>query len=290
MERGTVKAAAYGLTLASVGALAKLLGGILYGSKALLVDGLTCIASLIAGGLLIFWLRRSGAPPDLDHPYGHLRLAYGAVSYTTVVYAFAAGVGFAYLLSVKRYTVDVEAVEYALVGLAFYSLAIIAYRRAGPAGGTVAAFTSSEILESSVSLLSAAGGAALSYIVDYAGAWVIEGFIVYETIKQAGELVISLSDRADAEALAVARRELESRGLRVQKLRLRSIVPGRYHGDAVVSPPAGMPPAVADILVDEAVANLESKGIDLTIHIDLTNAHSRDSSGDKRFKSVDGSV
>lgn len=272
--RGSSVAAAWaGLALAAAGAAVKLAGGILHGSKALIVDGATSVASVLAGAFLVVWLRRASVPPDLDHPYGHWRLAYGAVAYTLAVYAFAAGVGFTVLASTGRYTVDLEATEYAAVGLALYAAAIGAYRRSGPAGSSVAAFTASEILESLISMASASGGAALSYLIDYAGAWAIEAFIVYELAKQAGELVSSLSDRADLEALDTARRELEARGFEVKRLRLRRVVPGKYHGDAVVAPPPHMPAEAADILADEAVANLESRGIDLTVHIDLTGSH-----------------
>ncbi len=260
--------------LATAGAVVKLFGGILYGSKALLVDGVTCIASVLAGIFLVVWLRRATTPPDSDHPYGHGRLAYGAVSYTLAVYAFAAGVGFTVLATTRHYIVDAEATLYAVVGLGFYLAAIMAYRRVGPAGASVAAFTSSEILESTISIISAAGGATLSYLIDYIGAWIIEAFIIYESAKHASELVMSLSDKADAEALGLARRELEARGFEVHRLRLRRVVPGKYHGDAVIVPPKGMPPEAADILADEAVTSLESKGIDLTVHIDITRSHS----------------
>lgn len=274
LDKAKVNTAMIGLALATAGAVVKLLGGILYGSKALLVDGVTCIASVLAGIFLVVWLRRAATPPDFDHPYGHGRLAYGAVSYTLAVYAFAAGVGFTILVTTKQYTVDVEATVYAVVGLFFYLAAILAYRKVGDAGASVAAFTASELLESTTSIVSAAGGATLSYIIDYAGAWIIEAFIIYESAKQAGELVMSLSDRADSEALGLARRELEARGFEVHRLRLRRVVPGKYHGDAIVVPPKGMPPEAADILADEAVTSLESKGIDLTVHIDITRSHS----------------
>ena len=266
-------AALAGLALAVAGAVVKLAGGLLHGSRALLVDGVTCVASIASGVLLVYWLGRASLPPDSDHHYGHERLAYGAVAYTLALYSFAAGVGFAVLAHTAPYEVEAGAVAYAAAGLAFYAGAVAAYRLAGPQGAAVAAFTASEVLESLVSMAAAVGGAALGYLVDYAGAWLIEAFIAYEAARQAGELVTSLSDRADAEAVAAARRELEARGFRVSRLRLRRVVPGKYHGDAVVTPPPGMPPDVADLLADEAAATLETRGIDLTVHVDVAGAH-----------------
>ncbi len=262
-------AALAGLALAVAGAVVKTAGGLLHGSRALLVDGVTSVASIASGALLVYWLGRASLPPDSDHHYGHERLAYGAVAYTLALYSFAAGVGFAVLAHAAPYEVDAGAAAYAAAGLAFYAGAVVAYRLAGPQGASVAAFTSSEILESIVSMAAAAGGATLGYLVDYTGAWLIEAFIVYEAAKQAGGLVSSLSDRVDAEAVAAARRELESRGFTISRLRLRRVVPGKYHGDAVVAPPPGMPPDVADLLADEASSALESRGIDLTIHVDV---------------------
>ncbi len=62
---------------------------------------------------------------------------------------------------------------------------------------------------------------------------------------------------------------LEDRGFKVEKLRIRTIVPGHYHGDAVVLA-ENMPYEVADLLVDEAV-HLAKKdyNVDLVVHIDV---------------------
>ncbi|GAB6148582.1 hypothetical protein JCM10135_11240 [Stetteria hydrogenophila] len=276
----SLREAVAGLVLAVMGAAAKLLGGALYGSKALLVDGATCVAAVLSGVFLVVWLRRAAEPPDLDHPYGHERLAYGAVIYTLLLFTFAAGVGFAVLAGVRPYSVSGEAVVYALVGLAFYTGAVALLRRVGPVGASVAAFTSSEILESFISIISAAGGAALSYIIDYAGAWVIEAFILYEAAKQANWIVASLSDQTDLEVSELVRRELEARGFTVNRLRLRRVVPGRYQGDAIVSPPKDMPAQAADMLADEVMSTLESKGIDLTVHVELARGQSTRAEGD----------
>ncbi len=261
------------LVLSAAGAAVKLYGSIAHGSKALLVDGLTCLAGLVAGVAAVWWLGEAMRPPDADHLYGHERLVFGGVAYTLVAYGIAAGYGLAYLSSYGSYEVDVEAFAYALGGIALYALAILAYRGVAVVGAPIAAFTASELLEGAVSAGASLGGSLVSYVIDYVGAWVIESYLIYELVHHAREMLRELSDTVTHDAIAEARRELEERGFKVTSLRLRRIVPGRYQGDAIVEPPEGMHPEAADLLVDEASMNLNERGIDLTIHIDIARRH-----------------
>lgn len=259
-----------GLVLSALGGAAKIAGSILYGSRALLVDGATCIAGLLAGLATLYWLRASQAPPDVDHPYGHERLAFGGVAFMLVAYGIAAGFGLAYLIDYGNYNVEAGAGAMGLLGLVFYSGAVAAFRRSPIVGGPMAAFTASEILESIVSTLAALGGYTLGPLVDYLGAWAIEAYLFWELIGNSRGLVHQLSDMASRELVEEVRRELESRGFRVLDVRLRQVVPGEYHGDAVVLPPPGLDPVAADMLADEAVYSLAERGIDVVVHVDLS--------------------
>ncbi len=258
-----------GVALSIIGGVVKLLGSIAYDSKALLVDGVTCIAGIIAGIVALRWMRASEAPPDVDHPYGHERLAFGGVAFMLVAYGTAAGFGLAYLLNVEEYSVGVEAGLLGLAGLVIYSGAVYMFRRSGVVGEAMAAFTASEIVESAVSAVAALGGSMIGYLIDYVGAWLIESYLIYELVQHSRQLIHHLSDIVTREAVETVREELESRGFRVLNVRLRQVVPGEYQGDAIVLPPRGIDPVAADILADEAVYSLAEKGIDLTVHIDL---------------------
>ncbi|MEB3861042.1 MAG: cation transporter [Desulfurococcales archaeon] len=259
-----------GLVLSALGGAAKIAGSLAYGSKALLVDGATCIAGLIAGVVALYWLQASQAPPDLDHPYGHERLAFGGVPFMLAAYGAAAGFGLAYLLDYHEYRVEPGAGALGLLGLALYTGAVAAFRRSPIVGAPMAAFTASEILEGIVSTASAIGGYTLGPIVDYLGAWMIEAYLAWELVSNSRSLVHQLSDMASREAVEAVRRELESRGFQVVDVRLRQVVPGEYQGDAIVLPPRGLDPVAADMLADEAAYVLSEKGIDVTVHVDFS--------------------
>ncbi|BAN90273.1 cation efflux protein CzrB [Aeropyrum camini SY1 = JCM 12091] len=192
-----------------------------------------------------------------------------------VAYGVAAGFGLAYLARPGAYEVGFGAAVLGLLGLILYTGAVAAFRRSPIVGGAMAAFTASEIFESIVSTVSALGGFGLGYLVDYIGAWAIEAYLLYELQAHARSLVHHLSDMASEEAASQVRRELEARGFRVVSVRVRTVVPGRYHGDAIVLPPCGMDPLAADMLADEAVYALRRMGVDLTVHVDLSGRLSR---------------
>ncbi|BAA80252.1 cation efflux protein CzrB [Aeropyrum pernix K1] len=265
-----------GLLLSVAGAAVKIAGSLVYGSKALLVDGATCVAGIAAGLAALYWLRASKAPPDADHPFGHGRLAFGGVSFTLVAYGVAAGFGLAYLARPEPYSVGLGAAVLGVLGLILYSGAVAAFRRSPIVGGAMAAFTASEVFESIVSTLAAVGGFGFGYLVDYLGAWAIEAYLLYELVLHARSMVHQLSDMASAEAVGHVRRELEARGFRVASVRVRTLVPGRYHGDAIVLPPRGMDPLAADMLADEAVYALRRSGVDLTVHVDFSGQLAED--------------
>jgi divalent metal cation (Fe/Co/Zn/Cd) transporter len=64
------------VALVAVGAVVKTVGAVASGSRALLVDALTCFASLAGLGAVVYYLRLGSLPPDEDHPYGHSRFRY----------------------------------------------------------------------------------------------------------------------------------------------------------------------------------------------------------------------
>ncbi len=269
-----LRAIALALVLSCIGATLKLWGALAYGSKAVLVDGLTCASNLAAGFFALASACHASRPPDEEHHYGHERLQYLGVLASMLAYAFVAGIAVSEVAKTQPYHVDERAAAYAIAGGAVYALSILASRRGGVAGQAYASFTASELIESVVTAAAAYAGATLSYIIDYAGALALTLYIFYELYEYTKKLMIPLSDRAPDELAREVRELLERHGVHVERLRLRVIVPGRYHGDALVSVP-GRDYDSAHELVDRLVDELHRRGVDLTVHIEPSPSRKR---------------
>jgi divalent metal cation (Fe/Co/Zn/Cd) transporter len=256
-SRDTVKSLylILGFSLASLGAVVKLVGASISSSKSLLVDALTCLANLVAGGLAIYYTLESLKPPDKDHPYGHGRLLVSGVIATLIAYAFVAGVIAAELLALEEYTVSYVAPVYALAGLILYAAAIAVLRRISYALAVYSILTTTELLESAVSLFASFGGAYYSYVVDYVGALALAGFLGFELYRQLREVLSVVADTAPPALLDQLSSFIRSLGVELCSLRLRVFVPGIVYGDAVIAiPPNKLSQAheIADAIAREA--------------------------------------
>jgi divalent metal cation (Fe/Co/Zn/Cd) transporter len=257
------------LILSALGVLVKLYGGYRYGSRAVFVDGVTCVSNLTSGSVLLYTVYKSRSPPDKDHPYGHGRLVYIGVLSLLLAYSFAAGFSIAYLLlSGESPNVGVDAALYALLGSAIYALSVVVGYKSGFGGESYAGFTVSEVLEGLVGAGAAYAGASFSSIIDLAGAYGIALYIFVELKRESGHVSRVLADWTSPRVYDEVYGLLTSLGFKVKRLRLRMLFPGRYIGDAVISP-GKIPPDVADLLADELTEVLEEKGVDITIHIDI---------------------
>ena len=256
--------------LVALGALVKTLGALVSGSRALLVDALTCFASLAGLAAVLHYLRLGGRPPDEDHPYGHYRLRLGGVAASLSAYMFVAGASAASLaMSIGGYRVEAgEGAAYALLGALPYAAAILLARGLDPVLRVYAGFTASEILESLVSAGSALLGGIAGYVYDLAGAAAILGYLLREAVEAHRYLIEMVSDRAAPAALySRLRHEAAMRGLHVLRARLRMIDEAHCSGDAEVAPSPGMPADVADLLADELAEEMRRHGCDVAIHI-----------------------
>lgn len=256
------------LTLILVGGSVKIAGYLLFTSKAVLLDAITCVAAALGGFIVLLATRASLEPPDLDHPYGHERIAYGGSIGVLVVYALAAGLSIPLLGAPEPYNVDWRASITALIGTAFYALAILVARLDPVGGSALGVFTVSEVLEGLISIGASYAGATLSYIIDYTGGLVILAYLLVSIVREVRRTVRELSDVVEKSLVDDVRRVFEERRFKVKSLRVRMVVPGKYHGDAVVEAPCDMPLEVANILVDEITDSLARSRVDLTVHID----------------------
>jgi divalent metal cation (Fe/Co/Zn/Cd) transporter len=221
----------------TTGSMLKILGGILYGSNTLFVDALTSIANMIAL-LVVIWSRRvTTIPPDLDHHFGHERFEYIGILVMIVTYGFVAGISITRLYYVREYSVELDAFYLAVAAILVYSIAIFLSRSAPPSIRAYGAFTISEVLEGVVSIIASLGGALYSYLVDYGGAVLLTSYIFYEIYEEGRNLASFMAD--EAPPLSIYEKVVgiaESEGFLVKSIRLRTIVPGKYHGDIVLSP------------------------------------------------------
>lgn len=240
------------LLLGLLGGAVKIGGGILYGSRSLLVDSFTCFANIIALIATIYFYRESIRPPDIDHHYGHARLGFIGAMLTILAYSFVAGFSIAILYYSLKYEVDLPAVYTAIVGFIIYGVAVLLSMRIGKALKTYGVFTVSELIESIVVVITSFGGAVYTYLIDYGGAIILTGYIFIEIYATLKDLLKYLSDTAPPpEVIEKILDIIRRNGLVPVSYRFRITAPGLIHGDVVV--------AVADNIRFADVPNIISR-------------------------------
>lgn len=242
----------------------------LKGSMAALVDAATCFASIVAGLVSVWAYSKSREPPDIDHLYGHERyLLYGSIV-IAVVYSVVLGITLDRLLqrlANPYYTIELAAPVYTFIGTISYAIAVPIARKAGFVGRTYAIFISSEILEGIITIGSAAGGALLSSLIDYVGGWILIAYLAFEILHELHEYERVLTDWAEPRMVASIKRMFSEKGVEVKNIRLRMIMPDKYHGDAIVVVPENYSIDEAHAVVDEIVKEVKDKlGVDLVVH------------------------
>jgi cation diffusion facilitator family transporter len=259
------------LLLSIFGGVIKVVGGILFGSKALVVDAFTSIANIIAVILVIYYYNRSLAPPDVDHMYGHYRLTVGGPIFTVVIYSTVFGiVSMELIYSIgKLYTVSQYAPLMAFLGFIIYLIAIYLSRGVDVSFRIYAKFTGGELIESIVTILASLSGALISYLIDFAGAVILSLYILYEVYISVQDMISVVSDETSWDILRDIEDELEGLGLDIDRIRVRRIIENIYHGDVIVKFPADTSVRDAHIIVDEIEKTLRDKyNIDITVHIE----------------------
>jgi divalent metal cation (Fe/Co/Zn/Cd) transporter len=259
------------LILSIIGGAIKVVGGIFYGSKALIVDAFTSIANIIAAMLVIYYYNRARMPPDKDHMYGHHRLTIGGPIFTVVVYSTVFGIVFTDLLYNvgKEYVVSEYAPLMAFLGFIVYSIAILLSKGVDVSFKIYAKFTGGELIESIVTILASLSGAFISYLIDFTGAIILSLYIIYEIYVSVINMISVISDETSRDILNEIENELKRVGLDIERIRVRRIIENIYHGDIIVRFPAQTSVADAHIIVDEIEKALKDKyNIDITVHIE----------------------
>ena len=260
----------------ALGGFFKILGGLVYGSRAALVDALTSIVNLIAALLVYRYEGLSALPPDKDHHYGHDRMFIGGSMFSVVLYSVVGGAMTVDLIDsvVASYRVHVYAALFATIGAIPYLTAIMISKGAGGSYGTYAKFTVVELVECVVVVLAAFGGALVSYLIDFTGALILLSYLYVEIARETKAILSIVTDRVPrnldhiVDSMEEASRRLE---VEIRSFRIREVAPGRYHGDVVMAVPAGTSVEDAHKMahrLEQTLKNLVGEEVDLVIHIE----------------------
>ncbi|MCX8184605.1 MAG: cation transporter dimerization domain-containing protein [Sulfolobales archaeon] len=258
--------------LSAAGGFFKIVSGLVYGSKAALVDALTSIVNVAAALLVAKYEVLSLKPPDRDHHYGHKRFYVGGSMFSTVLYSVVGGALLIDLLysSMVSYEVHILAVFFATLGAIPYLTAIAISRKVGGSYETYARYTVIEVVECAVVILASLGGALVSYLIDLSGAVFLLVYLFTEIVREVRELLSLISDKAPSFIVDRVREISRELGVEIRSIRVREVVPGRYHGDAVVVLPAETTLEKAHEVAHRVEQALKKQGVeaDLVIHIE----------------------
>lgn len=260
--------------LSALGGSLKVVGGLVYGSRAALVDALTSIVNLLSALAVSKFEYLSTRPPDGDHHYGHYRLFAGGSIAALVLYSTVGGAMLVELAfgAVRGYEVHIYAPLYTALGVAPYVLAIALSKGAGRSYQTYVKFTSIELIEGATVVASSLGGALLSYVIDALGAAALLAYLYFEIAVETRELVHLISDRAPTHILSEASRRVRREvGVSVKQLRLREVAPGRYQGDITIVLPRGTSVEQAHDVARKVEEALGELGIEVVVHVEPTD-------------------
>jgi divalent metal cation (Fe/Co/Zn/Cd) transporter len=255
------------------GAVVKSLGFVLTLSRTLFVDALTCVASVVAAYFFMLSSIKARKPPDIDHPYGHGRFLIWSALLTLIVYSFVAGIAVAGLIfwGFSEDLIDPLAAYTAAAGMGLYSGAVYLARGVEHAGSSLAYFSSSEILESAVTLVAVALGSTISPLYDFGGGIVLTSFLFYGLVREARELAPYIVDYAPPDLLKEIENTAKELDLEISDVKVRAFLKGRYRGEVVVKVPEGISLEKAHEIADKLVKELEQKGICVSVHYEPSN-------------------
>ncbi|MGC9012066.1 cation diffusion facilitator family transporter [Thermogladius sp.] len=271
MERDRVGRTILLLALLSVaGGLLKIYGSLTGGSRAVFVDAMTSIGNSVTIALTYKYFRESLKPPDLDHHYGHYKMLMGAPVSTLMVYSFVAGVVLFDLIESygNPYKVGYESPLFAALAVVPYGVAVAISKSSRSFLAVYGGFTVIELIESSVSIASSIGGMAVSYTIDYAGALVLLGYLLFELVSSFREVILSYSDVAPSDVVERVHAIVKELNVEVSRVRVRKVADGLYQGDVVVRVRPGTPVEEAHAIMDRVEKELAKHGIEVVVHVE----------------------
>ncbi|MCC6031136.1 MAG: cation transporter [Desulfurococcales archaeon] len=246
----------------------KIIGGVVYMSRAVLVDAATSIANILSLIIIMYFISMSRRPPDADHMYGHLRYAFGGDLFMLLFYSFIAGILLPDLANsvLKGYKVDVYASVYSFSGFMTYVVVVFLTRRIGRVFEIYRKMTYIELVEGAVATISAFTGSLYSFYLDLAGGLSLYSILVFEILSSARILLLDISDVISEEIIKIVSEEITRKGLRISDMRLRQVYQGVYYGEIIIMFPEDMSLREAHKIIDEIERTLSKRNIYVTIH------------------------
>jgi len=272
-DRALEKTIWFLITLSIVGGALKVYGGIVGGSKSVFVDAMTSIANTLAIVLILKFFRAGMEPPDADHHYGHHRLVLGGPISMLMLYSFVAGIIILDIVNSigRSYEVSYESPLYASIAMIPYGLSVIIARKSHSIVSSYGGFTAIELIESIVSIASSLGGIMISYVIDFVGALVLTGYLLFELSENFRELVNAVSDVAPKEVISRIQEIVKNHEVEISRVRVRRVIERVYHGDVIVEVNPSTPLDKAHDIADSIEKELKKQGMDIIVHVEPSN-------------------
>ncbi|MGC9009561.1 MAG: cation transporter dimerization domain-containing protein [Sulfolobales archaeon] len=256
--------------LAILAGLFKIIGGVIYSSKAVTVDAATSIGNILAIGIVNRYYKLSKLPPDKDHHYGHIRLAFGGDVYTLMIYSFVAG-----LLTIDliqglsaRYQVSFYASIYSAIGTVLYAIVIFLSIRIGRILELYSRVSVIELIEGLTATSAALAGAFISYLIDLVGGFGLYLYLIIELLRSSRKLIIEISDRSSDRVLREIIDIAEKYEVVVKSVKVREVYADHFYSDIVIGVPADLSVREAHDIIDKIERRLREKNIVAIIHIE----------------------
>ncbi len=255
---------------AAVASVANLVGGIVFDSRILVLNGLTCVANLVTAVVGARYYLRSLQPPDSDHPLGHAGYGFSSAVFTLLVYAFVLGLGIDEVLNPTPYRVSGLAWSVPVAVALLYTGSVLASRGVGGSARVYSEVTTSEIAESLAALVVTALAHSYGYMIDRLGALAVLAYLAYQVASNARGVLYELSLPSPPQSLVDSLRgDLESMGFEVKDIRLRSIAGSQVAGYAVILVPPYESVEEAHRKADQLERFARSKyNVDLVVHVE----------------------
>lgn len=265
-------------------AVAKIIGGTLAHSQALIADGIHSLSDLITDGFVMFAAKHAHTKPDAEHPYGHERIeTVATVALGTILILVSIGIAFDSLqrlfdpetLIIPAWWAITIATASVILKESIYHYTMHAARRARSQLLAANAWHSRSDAASSVVVIVGVGGALLGLdYLDALAAVVVAGMIGRVGYRLARQGVAELIDTAlEPEQVAAIRAALlEIDGVRdLHMLRTRRMGPKSLVDVHVLLQDPRLSVSEGHHISEAARARLMSKFHDIddvTIHID----------------------
>ncbi|MEM3983438.1 MAG: cation transporter dimerization domain-containing protein, partial [Sulfolobales archaeon] len=127
-----------------------------------------------------------------------------------------------------------------------------------------------EIIECLVVITSSLGGAIVNYLIDLTGASFLLIYLYVEIVREVRSLLHVISDKAPIYLTEKIRKISEDLDIEIRSIRVREVVPGKYHGDMIIALPAETTIRKAHEVADTIETSLKALGIDidLVVHVE----------------------